>query len=93
MNDSRLAMVLDYAFGADVQALAEREGISHQRVYQVLNRAAASIGKHTTQLRQDPDRVKALLLNTRSRAPYVERAETPEEFFFEVMREPKTRAF
>ena len=93
MNDKRLALVLDYAFGTDVKALADREGISTPRVYQVLARAASSIGKHTTQLRQDPDRIKALLLNIRSRPLYVGRAETPEEFFFEVMHEPKTRSF
>lgn len=82
-----LRIALDYAHGASLQALAEREGLSRSRIDQIVARQARGIGWHHSMLRERPERARDLLLAAAAPIRFVHVAETPEEFFFELLAE------
>lgn len=90
---------MDYLTGTSAKALAEREQLSHQRIYQLLNKVAYRVLGYTSikaVKALDPTRfVEVLHDRMMNGMRYIEpgRAETPEEFFYEMLTERKTRSY
>jgi len=85
-------IALDYAFGESAESLAAKNKCSvqriHQRLAEVSFRLYASMG--ITMLRVDPNRTARLIherLTPTLRFFEGGRAQTPEEFFFELLQE------
>ena len=72
----------------NVVELAKRHNISHQRVYQLVNAQLYSMGMNLSMAQADPLKVRDRLRPPRYIGHVV--AATPEEFYFELMGEPKT---
>lgn len=88
-------MSMNYLTGTSAKDIAKAEGLSVQRVYQILNKAAYSVmGFHDIAL------VKAVYVGDFQKRlhsimnPARQHSEdTPEGFYYELLREPKTRNF
>ncbi len=90
MNTRNARIVMDYAAGAEIADLAEREHLSVQRIWQLLNKTAQQLfgawGAMAC-LRMYPDRVAARLAAARTPSSYD--TATPEGHYWEVVNEPR----
>lgn len=95
MRKSSWMTAIDYAYGMSVAELAVRERCSEQRIYQRLSNATVGLfgTNRSTELRKCPERTVGRIKDYLNRPRYIERgkAETPEEFFYELLNEPRTR--
>lgn len=91
MNTRNARIIMDYAAGAAVATLAEREHVSPQRVSQLLNKVAHQlfgVWGATYMLQHYPDRVAARLAAARTPSSFD--IATPEGHYWEVVNEPRT---
>lgn len=88
-----LDITIQYVYGEPVNALADKSSISAQRVYQILSDHARRIGIPLRMLRENPSLVKGRLVDSYRKPMWVgkDQAKTPEEFFWELLRESKIR--
>jgi hypothetical protein len=97
--DRNISVGLDYCIGTPVADLAKREGIAVSRVYQILNKLAfrhcyshsITIVSKDRMLRALRDEAERYLAHNQ----YVEpgTAQTPEEFYAEMLNEPRIHNF
>lgn len=80
-------IVIDYAFGKTYAELGAQHGVTHQRISQILHTAAMQWRTHPTLFRTP--RMQQVLLDSMKPRMHVHIAETPEEFFWELMNERK----
>lgn len=86
LRHRNLLMALDYAHGATYQQLAAKNEISVQRVSQVMDDVARWLRSHPKLLRSE--RMRNVIADSmRPRPPSTRVAATPEEFFWELVRE------
>lgn len=79
-------MALDYAHGATYQQLADKNGVSVQRVAQIMDDVARWLRSHPRLFREE--RMRNVIADSmRPRPPSTPTATTPEEFFWELARE------
>ena len=88
-----LDITIRYVYGESVDDLADTNSISTQRVYQILSDHARRIGIPLRILRKNPSFVKVRLVDSYKKPMWVgkDQAKTPEEFFWELLRESKIR--
>jgi len=93
-REARMAM--DYLTGVPVDVLAEREKLSTQRVYQLLNRVAYRVVGLTSIMHVKPNvkRFAALLHeHTNPTRQFRFQPDSPEAFYLELLMEEKHRNF
>jgi hypothetical protein len=96
-REARIAM--DYLTGMTVATLADREGVTPPRIYQMLHKVAWRVmgrSSITTIFKDDVTQFKARLYDIINPPPRrIEPGEacTPEQFFYEMLGEKKTRNY
>lgn len=97
--DRNVRIGMDYCTGTPTNVLAEREGIALARVYQILNKLAFRFAYSHSIRNVGKDKMLRALQDTAARSMaqtnYVEpgTAQTPEEFYIEMLNEPRVRNF
>lgn len=91
LRDARIAM--EYLTGTPVTKIAEIEGMSHQRVYQLLQRTARHMGCGTIEVAKAD--VPTFALRLRNFVIFDSHIEpdTPRAFFHELLHELRTHRF
>jgi hypothetical protein len=90
---------MDYLTGTTVRALAEHEGVTVPRIYQMLHKVAWRVmgrSSITTVFKEDVAHFRARLHDITDPPPrFVALGEacTPEQFFYEMLSETKTRNY
>jgi hypothetical protein len=99
INQREARIAMDYLTGMTVGRIAEREGVTSVRIYQILNRVTHWVtpyGAITHIPKSDLDKVAARLHDRVFAGPrHIESGQacTPEEFYQELMGEPKKRNY
>lgn len=89
-TDRNRRIALDFAHGIKRSVLADREGVSSARLDQIIWAAAKSVGMHPSGMVAEPWRFRERYLAAIRRSYRAFEASTPEDFYFELMHEPRT---
>jgi hypothetical protein len=94
-RDARMAM--NYAAGMAVKTIAGQEGISHQRVYQILSKVVGRVMSYDQPqflfMLGDVGLFVSRLRDRMAPDTYRFAPDTPEGFYHEMMMEPRVRNF
>ena len=91
MTPRTARIVADYITGSAVEEIASQNEVSQVRVYQILSGTLRQLGyPKIEQARKRPELALCRLRDSLNPPMWIHNAKTPEDFFHELLSEPRT---